>query len=140
MVVLDTGAHMVWAARYLQLRHRQPVIISSHLGTMGFSLPALIGIQLARPDHRAIGICGDGGFQMVVGELAQLYNPDFVALAKAYGAEAALVDGQTDVAGVLTHAFAKRDKPFLIDCRIDPGLEMPLSKWERQIVDAVALK
>lgn len=165
MIVLDTGAHTVWAARYLQLAQHQPVIVSSHLGTMGFSLPALIGIQMARPDHRAIGISGDGGFQMVVGELAtavqynlplilivfnngvlqnvrtqqtvpfgtKLHNPDFVALAKAFGADAALIDGETDVDTVLTHVFAQRDRPFLLECRIDPNLEMPLSRWERLV-------
>ena len=165
MLVLDTGAHTVWAARYLQLSQQQPVIVSSHLGTMGFCLPALIGLQMARPDHRAIGISGDGGFQMVVGELATavqyklpivlivfnngvlqnvktqqdvpfgtyLYNPDFVALANAFGIDAALIDGQTDVDDVLTQAFTKRDRPFLIECRIDPELEIPLSRWERLV-------
>ncbi|QJW90170.1 thiamine pyrophosphate-binding protein [Spirosoma taeanense] len=165
MLVLDTGAHTVWAARYLQLAHQQPVIVSSHLGTMGFSLPALIGIQMARPNHRAVGISGDGGFQMVMGELATavqnklpiiliifsngvlqnvrtqqdipfgtyLYNPDFVALAKAFGADSALIDGQTDIDTVLTQAFAKRDRPFLLECKIDPELEIPLSRWERLV-------
>jgi glyoxylate carboligase len=37
---------------------------------MGFSLPAAIAAQLKQPDHSVIAICGDGGFQMVVGELA----------------------------------------------------------------------
>lgn len=163
ILVLDTGVNTVWAARYLQLSHQQPVIVSSHLGTMGFSLPALIGIQTARPDHRAIGISGDGGFQMVVGELAtavqyklpilliifnngvlqnvrnqqstpfgtHLQNPDFVALAQAYGADAARIDGQTDIDSVLEQAFAPRDRPFLLDCRLDPELTLPLSRWER---------
>jgi pyruvate oxidase len=165
IIVLDTGVNTVWAARYLQLSHQQPVIVSSHLGTMGFSLPALIGVQKARPDHRAIGISGDGGFQMVVGELATavqyklpivliifnngvlqnvktqqaipfgtyLQNPDFVALAKAYGADAARIDGQTDIDHVLKQAFAQRDRPFLLDCRLDPELTIPLSRWERLV-------
>ncbi|MFD2573086.1 thiamine pyrophosphate-binding protein [Spirosoma soli] len=165
MLVLDTGAHTVWAARYLQLAHQQPVIVSSHLGTMGFSLPALIGLQMARPHHRAIGISGDGGFQMVVGELATavqyklpiilivfnngvlqnvktqqdvpfgtyLHNPDFVALAKAFGADAAMIDGQTDIDSLLAQAFAERDRPFLLECRIDPELAIPLSRWERLV-------
>ena len=163
ILVLDTGVNTVWAARYLELSHQQPVIVSSHLGTMGFSLPALIGIQIDQPDRRAIGISGDGGFQMVVGELATavqynlpilliifnngvlqnvktqqtisfgtcLQNPDFVALAHAYGADAARIDGQTDIDSVLTQAFAPRDRPFLLDCRLDPELTLPLSRWER---------
>ncbi len=165
ILVFDTGAHTVWAARYLQLSKHQPVIVSSHLGAMGFSLPALIGVQMARPGCRAIGISGDGGFQMVVGELATavqyklpivliifnngvlqnvrtqqtvpfgtyLQNPDFVALAKAYGADAAQVDGETDIDSVLELAFAQRDRPFLLDCRIDPELTIPLSRWEHLV-------
>jgi pyruvate oxidase len=36
-IALDTGAHTLWAAQVLQLRHRQRVLVSSRLGTMGFS-------------------------------------------------------------------------------------------------------
>jgi thiamine pyrophosphate-dependent acetolactate synthase large subunit-like protein len=69
-VVLDTGAHTLWAAQFLQLTKRQRLLVSSRLGTMGFSIPAAIAAQLANPNDRVVAICGDGGFQMVVGELA----------------------------------------------------------------------
>lgn len=164
VIVLDTGAHTIWAARYLQLTKRQRVLVSSRLGTMGFSLPAAIAAQLARPDDRVVVICGDGGIQMVIGELAtavqyqlpiiliifnnnvlqnvatqqaarygtDLHNPDFVALAKAYGADGAVIDGQTDVNEVLKQAFADRRVPFVIDLRCDPTILLPLSKWEQE--------
>ena len=45
------------------------VIVSNRLGTMGFCLPALIAAKLAKPDHLVLGICGDGGLQMVLAEL-----------------------------------------------------------------------
>ncbi|HLV33953.1 MAG TPA: thiamine pyrophosphate-dependent enzyme, partial [Spirillospora sp.] len=157
-------AHTIWAARYLQLTKRQRVLVSSRLGTMGFSLPAAIAAQLARPDDRVVVICGDGGIQMVIGELAtavqyqlpiiliifnnnvlqnvatqqaarygtDLHNPDFVALAKAYGADGAVIDGQTDVNEVLKQAFADRRVPFVIDLRCDPTILLPLSKWEQE--------
>src|SRR5207237_429339 len=64
------GDRTLWAAQYLPLRRRQRVIVSSHLGTMGFSLPAAIAAQLAAPERPVVAVCGDGGFQMVVGELA----------------------------------------------------------------------
>ena len=161
-VVLDTGAHTLWAAQFLQLTQRQRLLVSSRLGTMGFSIPAAIAAQLAHPDHRVIAICGDGGFQMVVGELATavqyhlpiivvvfnngllqnvsaqqarpfgttLQNPDFVALARAFGGDGAVIDGSTDIDAVLAQAIDHRDTPFLIDLRCDPNLMAPLSKWE----------
>ena len=69
VVVLDTGVHTLWAAQYLRLTRRQRVIVSSRMGTMGFSLPAAIAVQLAEPDSCVVAICGDGGLQMVLGEI-----------------------------------------------------------------------
>jgi pyruvate oxidase len=69
VVALDVGDHTVWAAHFLQLRRRQRVLVSNRLGTMGFCLPALIAAKLARPQSEVVGICGDGGFQMALGEL-----------------------------------------------------------------------
>jgi acetolactate synthase-1/2/3 large subunit len=130
---------------------------------MGFSLPAAIAAQLAAPEGSVVAICGDGGFQMVVGELSTavqnrlplilvifnngvlqnvlaqqpiphgtlLHNPDFVALAAAYGADGVVVDAGADVPGVLEAAFRRpRERPFVIDLRVDPALMFPMSKWE----------
>jgi thiamine pyrophosphate-dependent acetolactate synthase large subunit-like protein len=162
-VVLDTGMHTLWAAEFIKLTKRQRVLVSSRLGTMGFSLPAAIAAQLARPDDRIVAVCGDGGLEMVVGELAtavqyglpitlvvfdngvlqnvsaqqadpygtELHNPDFVALARAYGADGARVEAGTDLDEVLRRAFDEpRDVPFLIDLHLDPEVTAHLSKWE----------
>jgi thiamine pyrophosphate-dependent acetolactate synthase large subunit-like protein len=161
-IALDTGAHTLWAAHALQLRRHQRVLVSNRLGMMGFSLPAAIAAQLAQPDHWVIAICGDGGLQMVLGELATaaqerlpitvivfnngllhnvaaqqvspygtaLGNPDFVALARAFGADGAVVDGSTDVDTVLRRAAEQRSAPFLVDVRCDPSIPPPLSRWE----------
>jgi thiamine pyrophosphate-dependent acetolactate synthase large subunit-like protein len=164
VVVLDTGVHTFWAAQYLRLTRRQRVIVSSRLGTMGFSLPAAIAAQLAAPASRVVAVCGDGGLQMVLGELGTavqnalplvvvvlnngvlqnvlvqqavpygttLANPDFVALARAFGADAVVADATADVPGILDAALdPARRRPLLVDLRVDPGLVFPLSKWER---------
>jgi acetolactate synthase-1/2/3 large subunit len=60
-----------------------------------------------------------------------LNNPDFVALAHAFGTHGAVVDGTTDVDAVMQQAFENRDAPFVIDLRCDPRIVAPLSKWER---------
>jgi len=159
---VDTGAHTVWLGQYLTIAHKQRLLVSSRLGTMGFCLPALIAARLERPDAtQVIGICGDGGFAMTSPELAtavqyqlpiilivfvnkvlqnvmaqqpvafgtDLYNPDIVALAKAYGCEAALLDGTSDIDAVLQEAFKPRKVPFVISMLCDPYLDVPLSKW-----------
>ena len=59
-----------------------------------------------------------------------LHNPDFVALAKAFGAEAEAIDGRTDVDAVLVRALAHREGPFLIDVRVSPAQLAPLNEWE----------
>jgi pyruvate oxidase len=69
-IVVDTGSHALWVSLYLRLRHRQRYVVSSRLGTMGFSLPGAIAIQLADPSRKTIAICGDGGFGMVGMEMA----------------------------------------------------------------------
>lgn len=69
-IVVDSGAHTLWVLLYLRLKHRQRYVVSSRLGTMGFSLPAAIAVQLADSGRKTIAICGDGGFAMVGMELA----------------------------------------------------------------------
>ena len=161
-ITVDTGSHALWVALFMRLQKRQRYVVSSKLGTMGFSLPAAIAVQLADPARKTIAICGDGGFAMVGMELATavqhhlpivvivinngvlqnvmaqqavpfgttLHNPDFVALAKAFGAEAEAIDGRTDVDAVLVRALAHREGPFLIDVRVSPAQLAPLNEWE----------
>jgi thiamine pyrophosphate-dependent acetolactate synthase large subunit-like protein len=59
-----------------------------------------------------------------------LHNPDFVAFAKAFGADGAVIVGQTDVDAVLERALTHKDGPFVLDVRVSPSLLAPLNKWE----------
>ena len=70
IVVSDVGQHQMWAAQYY--KHEKPftAINSGGLGTMGFGLPAAIGVKFARPDADVWVIVGDGGFQMTQAELS----------------------------------------------------------------------
>lgn len=68
--VVDTGQHQMWAAQYLCCRRPRSFMTSGGLGTMGFSFPASIGVQIAQPDSDVITIVGDGSFQMNSQELA----------------------------------------------------------------------
>ncbi len=69
-VVTDVGQHQMWAAQYMKTKMPRHFISSGGAGTMGFGMPAAIGAQFAHPDERVVAICGDGGFQMTMPELA----------------------------------------------------------------------
>ncbi|HOM70808.1 MAG TPA: biosynthetic-type acetolactate synthase large subunit [Armatimonadota bacterium] len=69
VVVVDVGQHQMWAAQYYKCTFPKQFITSGGLGTMGFSLPAAIGAQVARPDKAVFNIVGDGGIQMTIQEL-----------------------------------------------------------------------
>jgi acetolactate synthase-1/2/3 large subunit len=66
----DVGQHQMWAAQFLRLKQPRTFLSSGGLGSMGFGFPAAIGAQMAHPDKLVVAICGDGGFQMTMQELA----------------------------------------------------------------------
>ena len=72
VVVTGVGQHQMWAAQFLFMPNVNSFVSSGGLGVMGFEVPALIGAQVARPDSTVWGICGDGGFQMTLQELATI--------------------------------------------------------------------
>ena len=64
------GQHQMWAAQYFWGDNPYSFVTSGGLGTMGFEVPAAIGVQFARPRDTVWAFCGDGGFQMTMQELA----------------------------------------------------------------------
>jgi acetolactate synthase I/II/III large subunit len=70
VIVADVGQHQMFAAQHYTFTEPNSFITSGGLGTMGFSLPAAIGAQYARPDKTVWCVIGDGCFQMVSQELA----------------------------------------------------------------------
>lgn len=74
IVCSDVGQHQMWGAQFIRFNHPRLWINSGGLGAMGFGLPAAIGAQFARPDKLVFALCGDGGFQMSIPELATITN------------------------------------------------------------------
>jgi acetolactate synthase I/II/III large subunit len=67
----DVGQHQMWAAQFLNNLPRH-WISSAGLGTMGFGVPAAMGVQMALPGEQVICISGDASFQMNLQELGTL--------------------------------------------------------------------
>jgi acetolactate synthase-1/2/3 large subunit len=69
-VTSDVGQHQMWAAQYYPFDKPRRWINSGGLGTMGFGLPAAIGVKLAFPDMEVACVTGDGSIQMCIQELS----------------------------------------------------------------------
>jgi acetolactate synthase I/II/III large subunit len=69
-VVADVGQHQMWAAQLFWYDEPMSFITSGGMGTMGFALPAAIGVKMAKPDREVWVVIGDGGMQMNLQELA----------------------------------------------------------------------
>jgi TPP-dependent 2-oxoacid decarboxylase len=73
IVVCDVG-DCLFAAIDLQVHEQSEFLASAFYTTMGFSVPAALGAQIARPDHRLLVLVGDGAFQMTGTELSTHAN------------------------------------------------------------------
>jgi acetolactate synthase I/II/III large subunit len=72
VLVTDVGQHQMWAARHYGYDLPNSHFTSGGSGTMGFSLPAAMGVKMGRPDAEVWVVAGDGGFQMNIQELATI--------------------------------------------------------------------
>ena len=69
-VTSDVGQHQMWAAQFYKFDRPRRWINSGGLGTMGFGLPAAMGVQLAHPDATVVCVTGEGSIQMCLQELS----------------------------------------------------------------------
>ena len=73
VIVTDVGQNQMWAARHYLWTRPNSHITSGGLGTMGFALPAAMGVKMGMPDTAVWVVAGDGGIQMNIQELATLH-------------------------------------------------------------------
>jgi len=69
-VTSDVGQHQMWAAQFYKFDKPRRWINSGGLGTMGFGLPAAMGVQIAWPDATVACVTGEGSIQMCIQELS----------------------------------------------------------------------
>ncbi len=69
-VTSDVGQHQMWAAQYYPFDQPRRWINSGGLGTMGFGLPAAMGVQMAHPGAQVACVTGEGSIQMNIQELS----------------------------------------------------------------------
>ena len=69
-VTSDVGQHQMFAAQYYHFDKPRRWINSGGLGTMGFGLPAAMGVKLAFPNEEVVCITGEGSIQMCIQELS----------------------------------------------------------------------
>jgi pyruvate dehydrogenase (quinone)/pyruvate oxidase len=155
IIVSDSGTNTTVWARYMEAKKGQMHSCSGNLATMACGMPYAIAAQVAFPDRQVIGIVGDGGFTMLMGEIitavayklpiklviikndtlgqikweqmvfqgnpeyqCELFPIDFVALAKAVGAEGVRID-DPKTAGVKFDEALAMPGPVLIEAVVD---------------------
>jgi acetolactate synthase-1/2/3 large subunit len=69
-VTSDVGQHQMWAAQFYKFDKPRRWINSGGLGTMGFGLPAAIGVKLGHPNATVVCVTGEASIQMCIQELA----------------------------------------------------------------------
>jgi pyruvate dehydrogenase (quinone) len=72
IIASDSGTIATWAARYIEIRGDMKFSLSGTLATMANGLPYGIGAAVAYPGRQVVCIVGDGGFTMLMGEMATL--------------------------------------------------------------------
>ena len=70
LITTEVGQNQMWAVQFYRFNRPRTLFTSGGLGTMGYGLPAAIGVQIARPESLVFDIAGDGSIQMNIQELA----------------------------------------------------------------------
>ncbi|CCG07904.1 Acetolactate synthase, large subunit [Pararhodospirillum photometricum DSM 122] len=70
LITTEVGQHQMWAAQFFKFEKPNRWMTSGGLGTMGYGLPASIGVQIAHPESLVVDISGEASFMMNMQEIA----------------------------------------------------------------------
>jgi len=140
IITTDAGNHTVFVSLLKKCVVPRNIISSHSMGTMGFGLPASIGVKFGcldyKIDREVVSISGDGGFSMNLQELGTVFendlkilivimknnhlnmfgsikNPDFNKIADAYGIDNAYIQNADEIRENVSY-FLKNKKPYLM--------------------------
>lgn len=113
--VADVGQNQLWSCANAVIR-KGKFLTSGGMGTMGYALPAAMGVQLADASRQVVAVCGDGGFQMTMMELATM---------KQYGIRAKVVVLKNSTLGLVRQYqhLHLEDRFSIVDLGDYPHLE-----------------
>ncbi|MGY0692233.1 pyruvate oxidase [Virgibacillus sp. FSP13] len=117
VIASDVGNVTVWTTRFFPFVN-QKFVISGRLATMGSGLPGAIAAQVAYPNKQVVGICGDGGFSMVMHDFVTAVKYDLpikvivlnngkIGMIKYEQEEMGNLNYETDLSEVNFAEFAK---------------------------------
>lgn len=75
-ITTEVGQHQMWAAQFIGFEEPNRWMTSGGLGTMGYGLPAALGVQIAHPDALVIDVAGDASIQMCIQEMSAALQHD----------------------------------------------------------------
>ena len=113
--VADVGQNQMWSCANVRIREGR-FLTSGGMGPMGYAVPAALGAKIGAPDKQVVAVCGDGGFQMTMMELAT---------ARQYGIQIKLVVLKNNVLGLVRQYqhFNYHDSFSVIDLSGSPELD-----------------
>ncbi|MBP3217815.1 MAG: acetolactate synthase, large subunit, biosynthetic type, partial [Lachnospiraceae bacterium] len=113
--VADVGQNQLWSCANAVIRKGR-FMTSGGMGTMGYALPASMGAKIAGGKRQVVAVCGDGGFQMTMMELAT---------ARQYGIQVKVVVLKNNVLGLVRQYqhFNYHDSFSVIDLSGSPELD-----------------
>lgn len=124
--VADVGQNQLWSCANAVIRDGS-FLTSGGMGTMGYAVPAAMGVKIARPDLQVVAVCGDGGFQMTMMELATM---------KYYGVAAKIVVLKNGWLGLVRQYqhFSYHDRFSVTDLGEYPHLDMLTKAYDMDFI------
>ena len=134
-ITTEVGQHQMWAAQFYGFEQPNRWMTSGGLGTMGYGLPAAIGVQMKHPEALVIDVAGEASILMNMQEMGMVRQwqqllhgnrlsnsyteamPDFVKLAEAYGGVGIACDKPADLDAAIQEMIDVK-RPVIFDCRV----------------------
>lgn len=131
---VDTGMNCVWASHYLTPANGRLMVGSFTHGSMANAMPMAIGAVMAMPDRTVIGICGDGGLEMLLGDLLTINQYRLpVKLLVADNRQLAYVKWEMELAGFTPSETGLVNPDFA-------GMAKTLGFWAQTVSDPAELE